>query len=73
MSVFTDLEVTAFGLMMSCPYTMDNSDKNCPLYKVREEHPDVESKLNYVRSLSDDQLLELVNNHYKCSEVKRTR
>ena len=52
--------------MMQCPLTMDNSNKSCPFYNLRNEYVDVEAKLNYIESLSPNELANMIDTHTLC-------
>ena len=69
----SDDRVQVFGLLMNCPYTMDNSDKSCPLYKIRKEYVDVEDRLEFVQSLSAEAVSQIIITHRDCHKVKEWR
>ena len=62
---------TVFGLLMACPYTQDNSLCDCILYNVRKKYPTPRDKINYIETLSEKELQEIITYHCKCSMLRK--
>ncbi|NQU84368.1 MAG: hypothetical protein HQ541_01280 [Mariniphaga sp.] len=62
----TDRKLWLFGLLIDCP--MGNPLPECPANKYR--HLSVTEKLDFVNSLSTEQIEDLLNIHKECLEKR---
>ena len=53
-----------YGLIFGCPKQDESID--CPLKEIRKI-PSIDKRIDWVDSLSDDELLRLRNQHRECS------
>jgi hypothetical protein len=57
-----------FSLSGACPFDGENPCK-CPFHEIRKK--DLENRLEWARSMSDDEIVSLFTHHLACLEEKQ--